>query len=165
MLLTLERGMLEYAPMEKKPVPANDVVETTLQTSGHRLTGQRRLIVDLIREHGGHLDANDLYRLAQSQNPRLSLATIYRTLALLRDLGVVNEVHLGEEHHHYELKPVREHGHLVCLRCGRVLEFPSELVARLQTEVENAYGFAVTEAQVDLTGYCADCRSAPAVSA
>jgi Fur family transcriptional regulator, ferric uptake regulator len=142
-------------------VPRRDEpLETTLQTSGRRLTGQRRLIVDLIREHGGHLDANELYRLARRHNPRLSLATIYRTLALLRDLGLVDEVHLGEEHHHYELKPVLEHGHMVCLGCGTVLEFSSSLLTRLKSEVEQAYAFTVTEAQVDLSGYCTACRPA-----
>ena len=139
----------------------NDLFQSTLQTAGHRLTGQRQLLLDLIGEHGGHLDATELFRLARARSPRLSLATVYRTVALLRDLGLVDEVHLGEEHHHYELKPNQEHAHIVCTRCGRVVEFTSPLVAHLRTAIAGEYGFEVTGAQIDLSGLCEQCRRDP----
>lgn len=140
--------------------PNNAKFHSVLQTGGYRLTGQRQLLLELIAEQGGHLDANELFRLARLRNPRLSLATVYRTVALLRDLGLVDEVHLGEEHHHYELKPPHEHGHIVCVSCGRVVEFASPLLSDLKAMAARQYGFEITEVQVDLTGLCAACLAA-----
>jgi Fur family transcriptional regulator, ferric uptake regulator len=133
-------------------------LKSTLRTSGRRLTGQRQLLLKLIEEHGGHLDAHELYRLASERNPRLSLSTVYRTMNLLRDLGLVNEVHLGEEHHHYELRPTREHFHLVCMNCGKVVEIGGELIEQLIGTVAEQHDFEITEAQVDFVGLCGDCR-------
>jgi Fe2+ or Zn2+ uptake regulation protein len=122
------------------------------------VTGQRRLLLELIQAGEGHLDAQELFRQARERDPRLSLSTVYRTLDLLRDMGLVNELHLGEEHHHYEMKPVREHHHLICQACGQVEEFHSSLIDRLRLAVARDHGFEVMQAQVDLTGYCARCR-------
>ncbi len=133
-------------------------LKTTLRTTGHRLTGQRQLLLRLIQEHGGHLDAAELFRLASEQNPRLSLSTVYRTMNLLRDLGLVNEVHLGEEHHHYELRPSSEHYHLVCISCGRVVEIGGDLIGHLKDSVARQHDFEITEAQVDFVGLCGECR-------
>lgn len=133
-------------------------LQSRLNTTGHRLTGQRQLLLQLLQEHGGHLDAQELYRLAAERNPRLSLSTVYRTMNLLRDLGLVSEVHLGEEHHHYELRPQTEHCHLVCSSCGKVVEIGCELVEQLKTTVARQHDFEITEAQVDLVGVCGDCR-------
>lgn len=135
-----------------------DPLQSRLRTTGRRLTGQRQLLLQLIEEHGGHLDAQELYRLASEQNPRLSLSTVYRTMNLLRDLGLVNEVHLGEEHHHYELRPRSEHFHLVCVGCGRVVEIGGELIDDLKRGVGREYDFELTQSQVELIGLCRECR-------
>ncbi len=131
---------------------------STLKTTGRRVTGQRQLLLQLIQEHGGHLDAHELYRLASERNPRLSLSTVYRTMNLLRDLGLVNEVHLGEEHHHYELRPSSQHCHLVCANCGKVVEIDCDLVEQLKASVAVQHDFEITDAQVELIGLCGDCR-------
>ena len=131
----------------------------TLKTSGHRLTGQRELLLQLIQDSGGHLDAHELFRLASERNPRLSLSTVYRTMNLLRDLGLVDEVHLGEDHHHYELKPKAQHCHLICVSCGAVVEIGFELVDQLRQTVAAQHDFEITEARVDLVGLCARCRN------
>jgi Fur family ferric uptake transcriptional regulator len=134
-------------------------LKSTLRTTGRRLTRQRQLLLQLIQDSGGHLDAHELFRLAREYNSRLSLSTVYRTMGLLRDLGLVNEVHLGEEHHHYELKPPAQHCHLVCASCGAVVEIASELVDQLTATVAQQHGFEITEAQVDLVGLCGSCRA------
>ena len=136
--------------------PAN--LETTLHATQHRVTGQRRLLLEIIRAQGEHLDAEKLYRLARQQYPRINRSTVYRTMRLLRDLGLVDEVHLGEDHHHYEIKAPVHHHHLICLRCGQVLEFSNPLAEELATEVARRNGFEIQEIRIDLTGYCADCR-------
>ena len=94
-----------------------------LSVPGLRATNQRALILEIIRRGQGHLDADEVYRQAREKQPRLSLSTVYRTLQLLKRLGLVEEVHFDEAHHHYEVKPSSEHHHLVCLGCGKVIEF------------------------------------------
>jgi Fur family ferric uptake transcriptional regulator len=138
--------------------PAN--LETTLHATEHRVTGQRRLLLEIIEAQGKHLDAEELYRLARRKAPRLSRSTVYRTMRLLRDLGLVDEVHLGEDHHHYEIKEPAHHHHLICLGCGKVLEFASPRAEELAAAVAGQHGFELREIRIDLTGYCADCRRA-----
>jgi Fur family transcriptional regulator, ferric uptake regulator len=139
-------------------MPHDSQLKRSLSTSGRRLTGQRRLLLQLIQEHGGHLDAHELYRLAVERNPRLSLSTVYRTMNLLRDLGLVDEVHLGEDHHHYELKTHARHCHLVCGNCGAVVEIGCELIEELKATVARQHDFEITEARIDLVGLCGKCR-------
>lgn len=117
------------------------------------MTSQRELLLGIIQERG-HLDAGEIYRLAKRRNPRLSLSTVYRTLNLLKELGLVEELHLGEEHHHYEAK-AEAHHHLICLGCGKVIE--CRLTEDLR-ELGRRHGFTVVSAQVELVGYCSDCR-------
>jgi len=141
--------------------PQSELRET-LRGSGRRLTDQRQLLLELLQEHGGHLDAHELYRLAQERDPRLNLSTVYRTLGLLRDLGLVDEQHLGEDHHHYELKAPATHYHLVCRTCGSVVEFTSPLIEQLKEAVGRELGYTIADAQVDLLGTCAACRATTA---
>jgi Fur family ferric uptake transcriptional regulator len=135
-------------------------LETALHASEHRVTGQRRVLLEIIRSRGEHLDAEELHRLARKRYPRMSLSTVYRTLGLLRDLGLVDEVHLGEDHHHYEIKPGAAHHHLICLCCGQVQEFSSPLAERLTAAAAREHNFEVHSVEIDLIGLCARCRKA-----
>ena len=141
-------------------MPPQPHLESTLHATRRRVTEQRRLLLDIIRTQGEHLDAEQIYALARQQNPRLSLSTVYRTLSLLRDLGLVDEVHLGEDHHHYELKQATAHHHLVCRACGRVTEFSTSLADELAASVGDEHGYDVQEVRIDLLGLCAQCREA-----
>ena len=129
-----------------------------LRNLGRRTTAQRLLLLELINKAGGHLDADELYRRARKQEPSISLSTVYRNLKLFKSLNLIEERHFAEEHHHYEAKAATEHYHLVCLSCGDVVEFQSPLTERMKKEVGKEKGFAVTEAEVHLMGYCADCQ-------
>jgi len=124
------------------------------------MTEQRQLLLEVLQEHGGHLDAHELYRLASQRNPHLNLSTVYRTVALLRDLGLVDELYLGEDHHHYELRTLDTHHHLICSGCGQVIEFASPLIEQLKAEIGQGHDFVVTAANVDLFGLCSACREA-----
>jgi Fur family transcriptional regulator, ferric uptake regulator len=134
-------------------------LENTLHETRRRVTGQRRVLLEIIRARGEHLDAEELYRLARQRYPRLNLSTVYRTLSLLRDLGLIDEVHLGEDHHHYEIKPSAVHHHLICLGCGLVQEFSSLLAEELAASVAREHDFEIHGVQIDLTGFCARCRT------
>ena len=125
---------------------------------GVRMTRQRALILEVIREGRGHLDADEVYRRARERQSRLSLSTVYRTLQRLKQLGLVEELHFDEAHHHYELKPATEHHHLVCLGCGRVIEFQYPLANSVRRNVAEAKDFEIVETEVRIAGYCAQCR-------
>ncbi len=125
---------------------------------GERVTWQRRLLLDLISQAGGHLDADELFRRAKEREPRISLSTVYRNLRLFKKLGLVEERHLSENHHHYEIKSPSEHYHLVCLGCGRVIEFESPLLQRIKNQIRREDRFEVTGAEIRLQGYCSRCR-------
>jgi Fe2+ or Zn2+ uptake regulation protein len=114
--------------------------------------------MDIIRQGRGHLDADEIFLRARKMEPRLSLSTVYRTLQMLKELDMVDELHFGENHHHYEVKPAHEHHHLVCRGCGRVIEFDYPLSRYLKREVKELKDFDIDEAEIRVAGYCKQCR-------
>jgi len=129
-----------------------------LNASGLRITSQRALVLEIIREGKGHLDADEVYRQAREKQPHLSLSTVYRTLQMLKKLGLVEEVHFDETHHHYEIKPPVEHHHLICLGCGRVIEFRYPLSRYVKRNVAEAKDFDIVDTEIRMAGYCPRCR-------
>ena len=129
-----------------------------LNVTGMRVTNQRALILEIIRRGQGHLDADEVYRRARQKQPRLSLSTVYRTLQAFKKLGLIEEVHFDEAHHHYEVKPSSEHHHLVCLGCGRIIEFRYPLARYVKRNVTEAKDFDIVSTEVRMTGYCSKCR-------
>lgn len=129
-----------------------------LKKPGGRLTSQRSLIFDIISRGGGHLGAAEIYAEAWRRMPCISLSTVYRAIGKFKQLGLVEECHLGQEHHHYEALQNGSHFHLVCLGCGSVIEFEYPLVKRIRHEVAKARRFNIVNAEVNLSGYCSRCR-------
>jgi Fur family ferric uptake transcriptional regulator len=124
---------------------------------GHPLTNQRRLLLELIRDAEGHIDAKELYRRASVRDDSISLATVYRTLNLFKELGLIDERKLGKECCCYELKKSSEHHHLVCQRCGKVIEFQDPHFQKLIKALQQEYGFKITKAELCLEGFCNSC--------
>ena len=129
-----------------------------LNVTGMRATNQRALILEIIRHGQGHLDADEIYRRARDKQPHLSLSTVYRTLRMFKKLGLVEEVHFDEGHHRYEVKPSSEHHHLVCLGCGRIIEFRYPLARYVKRNVTEAKDFDIIDTEIRMTGYCFKCR-------
>jgi Fur family ferric uptake transcriptional regulator len=132
--------------------------EELLDAAGLRKTSQRALILEIIRSGQGHLDADEIYLRARKKQPRLSLSTVYRTLQTLKELGLIEEVHLDETHHHYEIKSANEHHHLVCIGCGKVVEFECPMSHKMMADVSREKGFEVVSTEVRMKGYCPTCR-------
>ena len=130
--------------------------DKVLRAAGMKATKQRAMIMDIIRS--GHLDADEIYRMARQRDTRLSLSTVYRTLHKLKQLGIVEELHFDESRHHYEVKPSAEHHHLLCLGCGKVIEFRYPLSRYIKRNVDEARDFDIAVTEVSVTGYCAECR-------
>ena len=135
-----------------------EVSRKALNRGGLRFTNQRALILQLIHQGKGHLDANEVYRRARERQPSLSLSTVYRTLRMFKELGLVKEVHFDEGHHHYEVRASREHHHLICLGCGRVVEFQYPLARYVMRNVAEAKGFDIVGTEIRMSGYCSECR-------
>ncbi len=130
----------------------------TLNVSGLRATGSRAVILDIIHQGKGHLDADEIYRHARQKMPRLSLSTVYRNLQRFKEQGLIEEFHFDESHHHYEVKPSAEHHHIVCLGCGKVIEFDYPLSRQITKNVPAAMGFKIEKSEVHLSGYCTECQ-------
>jgi Fur family ferric uptake transcriptional regulator len=125
---------------------------------GHPLTVQRRLLLELLHDADGHIDAKELYRRASARDNSIGAATVYRSLNLFKRLGLVDEMRLGRVRCYYELKQSPEHQHLVCQGCGRVIEFQDPHFQRLIEAIKRQHGFNVTKAELYLEGYCPGCR-------
>jgi Fur family ferric uptake transcriptional regulator len=124
---------------------------------GHPLTSQRRLLLELLRDAEGHIDAKELYRRASARDESISPATVYRSLNLFKELGLVDQMRLGQVRCYYEIKQSPEHQHLVCQGCGKVIEFQNPHFNKLIKAVRNEHGFNVTKAELYLEGYCPEC--------
>ncbi|MBN2240647.1 MAG: transcriptional repressor [Dehalococcoidales bacterium] len=144
--------------MATKSVDKKQKTGDILNAVGLRNTIQRQSILEIIRNGQGHLDADEVYQRARKKQPRLSLSTVYRTLQTLKEMGLIEEVHLDETHHHYEIKDSRDHHHLICLGCGKVVEFECPMSVKMVEEVSRDKGFEITNTEVRMTGYCPDCR-------
>ena len=126
---------------------------------GHSWTSQRRLLLELLRDAGGLIDAKELYRRASSRDESISLATVYRSLRLFKELDLVDDRRLGQVRCYYEMKNLGEHQHLVCKGCGAVIEFESPLINELLDKVQREHNFNVTKAELCLEGYCKRCEN------
>ncbi len=133
-------------------------VRRLLNSSSQRVTSQRTLLLELLRRSGGHVDADELYRRARKKNSRISLSTVYRNLQLFKKLELVDERHFDEEHHHYEVKSGDEHQHLLCIHCGKVVEFDYPITGKLKGDIGKKFDFDITGIEIDVTGLCSDCR-------
>ena len=129
-----------------------------LSVTGIRATSQRAIVLEVISHGQGHLDADEIYRRARIKQPHISLSTVYRTLQAFKKLGLIDELHFDEAHHYYEIKPAFEHQHLICLGCGKIVEFECPLSSKMKKDVARENDFEVTGVEVRMTGYCSQCR-------
>jgi Fe2+ or Zn2+ uptake regulation protein len=139
---------------------SSERLQDALHAAGRRLTSQRRLILQVLQESDGHPDADTLYDQVKTRDPDVSLATVYRTLGVLREIGLVEEHRLGQDRGHYEAVRQEPHYHFTCLRCGKVIEFDTSRVTQLAQELGEREGVCVTGIHLHVSGYCAQCRDA-----
>jgi len=123
---------------------------------GYPNTKQRTLLLNIIQNTEGHLDAKELYRLAAARDSSISTATVYRSLNLFKEMGLIQEHRLGQTCCSYEKTQSIQHQHLVCSKCGKVIDFDCPL-SDIVDKVNKQQGFVVTKAQVYFEGYCAEC--------
>jgi Fur family ferric uptake transcriptional regulator len=130
-----------------------------LATNRLRLTRERRGILEELLQIKGHFDADALLVHFRRKGRPASRATIYRTLARLVDAGLVHKIEMERGQAQYEVMVGRHHhDHMICVRCGRIVEFESREIERLQTEICRRKGFAMTGHMHQIRGHCSGCR-------
>lgn len=127
-------------------------IEEACIAKGMRMTDQRRVIARVIASAEDHPDVEELYRRASAVDPNISLSTVYRTVKLFEDSGIITRHAFGDGRARYEQIPDAHHDHLIDLRSGRVVEFQSEEIERLQAEIARRLGYRLVDHRLEL--YC-----------
>ncbi|GMV16283.1 MAG: transcriptional repressor [Polyangiaceae bacterium] len=131
---------------------------TFMEKRGLRSTEQRRVIIDKLFEATDHVTIDQLLEVVRAADPRVGYATVYRTMKLLSEGGLVHERKFGDGFTRYELADEEaHHDHLICLDCGKITEFEEPAIEELQERIAARYGFVVQDHKHELYGLCADC--------
>ena len=136
-------------------------IETACQERGMRMTGQRRIIAKVIAESEDHPDVEELYRRASAIDPHISIATVYRTVKLFEDAGILDRLDFGDGRARYEESREDHHDHLIDLNSGDVIEFRNEEIERLQEIVARELGYRLVDHRLELYGVKLDRPSKP----
>lgn len=134
-------------------------LQAYMAKKGLRSTSQRRLIIDTFFSGAAHMTIEDLLNEVRAQDRGIGYATVYRTLKLLAECGVASERRFGDGLSRYELADdaSAHHDHLICLGCGKIIEFEEPRIEELQEEIAARYGFVVASHKHEMYGDCADC--------
>ncbi len=130
--------------------PAAISVEDACVKSGMRMTEQRRVIARVLDSSRDHPDVEELYKRASAIDDKISMSTVYRTMKLFEDAGIIEKHDFGDGRSRYEQAPEEHHDHLINLRTGKVIEFRSEEIEKLQVEVARKLGFRLVDHRLEL---------------
>jgi Fur family ferric uptake transcriptional regulator len=120
-------------------------------------TKQREAILETFLMAKGHVTGEQLYQAVRDVHPNIGFTTVYRTMKLLCDAGLANERHFDDGITRYEIEH-EHHDHLVCTKCGKIIEFECQMIETTQIEIAERYEFRVLRHRHELYGHCADCR-------
>ena len=140
-----------------------DYLKKKLQERQHKMTPQRQIVLQIFLDHPGeHLSAEDVHGLLRDKKSEIGLATVYRSLELLSNLGILQKMEFGDGCSRYEVNATNpsehHHHHLICTKCGKVTEFEDDLLDDLENDIEQKMGFHVENHQVKFYGICKECQ-------
>jgi Fur family ferric uptake transcriptional regulator len=129
-------------------------------------TAQRDLILDVFLNTEGHMSSEELYTIVKAKDPTVGFTTVYRTLKLLKESGLARELESydGRTLYEHDYKH-SHHDHLICIRCGALIEFYSEEIEKMQDEITRKYRFKPLHHSHRIFGFCAACQKIEAVTA
>ena len=153
MLATMPAKTHPHAPQ----VTWDDVRER-LHERGLRWTPQRRLLVDVLADTDGHITGAELVERCREQDPEVTPSTVYRTLDVLEDIGLIRHAHGLDGREEFHVRPAREHGHMHCSVCQGVWEIEADDVAGLVRDIERERSFRVDLGHLSVVGICRDCQ-------
>jgi len=129
-----------------------------VKSHGLRQSAQRDLVADTFLSHQGHSSSEELLAAVRKKDPKIGLTTVYRTLKLLTRCGLAAERKFNRNTSYFEAIPQgKHHDHLICLECGRILEFENPTIESLQALVAQEHRFIISHHILELYGYCRDC--------
>ena len=134
------------------PESKSQSLEDMCMAKGMRMTEQRRIVARVLEAATDHPDVEELYRRASAVDPHISIATVYRTVKLFEDAGVIARHDFGAGRSRYETLPEEHHDHLIDLRTGKVIEFRNEEIERLQQAIAERLGFRLVDHRLELFG-------------
>ena len=129
-----------------------------LRGKGHRLTPQRLIVLSIVAEGDGHMGVDEIFQRAKEAYPYMDLATVYRTLHLFRNLGVVTEVAIGDRLHYELTDPHGGHHHMVCRVCNGAFNLSPHYLEEFRNTLSNEFGFEPDLEHFAISGVCALCR-------
>lgn len=129
---------------------SNRDIEAQLAAKGMRMTGQRRTIARVLAESEDHPDVEELYRRCSQVDVHISISTVYRTVKLFEDAGIIARHDFRDGRARYEQSPESHHDHLINLRTGEVIEFRNEEIERLQAEIVRKLGYKLVDHRLEL---------------
>ena len=130
-----------------------------LRQLGYRITPQREMIVDAIAHSDCHMTAEKIFSIIHMRSKALNLATVYRTLDLLVDIGLVGRVDLGNGRTMYTSDQHGPHLHLLCRQCGGVIGADSSLLESIEEQLHTSYGFTADSHHLCVSGLCKSCQT------
>lgn len=130
----------------------------TLRERGYRLTPQRQMILSTIHKSDHHISAEEIYAQVRLRYPQVNISTVYRTLELLKELGLVTETDLGGGRFRYHSVEKGHHHHLVCRKCARVFELDESLLKPIEGKILRQYGFKADLSHLAVFGNCVQCQ-------
>lgn len=125
-------------------------IEEACHAKGMRMTDQRRVIARVLTDASDHPDVEELHRRASAIDANISISTVYRTVKMFEDAGIIARHEFGDGRSRYEPVPDEHHDHLIDLRSGRVVEFRSEEIERLQEEIARRLGYRIVGHRLEL---------------
>jgi Fur family ferric uptake transcriptional regulator len=131
-------------------------IEAQCVAKGMRMTEQRRVIARVLADSADHPDVEELYRRCAEIDHHISISTVYRTVKLFEDAGIIERHDFREGRARYEQIPEAHHDHLINLRTGEVIEFQSEEIERLQAEIARRLGYRLVDHRLELYAVPAD---------
>jgi len=145
--------------MKKKKADAGkETLIEICQKKGVRATSKRKIICEVLEKSGGHLNVEEVYHLAKKEDKSIGVATVYRTLKIMKDAGVIEAQTFGQDHSHFESPTKNHHDHLVCTSCGKIEEFVSDKLEEMKEKVSKQNRFKMLSHKLEIYGLCADCQ-------
>lgn len=134
-------------------------IKAKVKLTGIKLTKQREAICQVFFAAVGHLSAEDILHKARALDPQVSLATVYRTLKILQENGLVTSHNFQDDQALFEPRFDDEHhDHLICTECGKIVEFMNLEMEKLQLSIAKAHGFSITDHKMEIYGLCDICQ-------
>jgi Fur family ferric uptake transcriptional regulator len=132
-------------------------IGSRLSQKGYRMTPQRMMILEAIEGASGHISAEDIYQDIRKRYPGLNISTVYRTLELLKEMGMVTETDMGDGRVRFHSAGHEHHHHLVCSRCGKVIDLDESMMSPLTDMLAEKYNFRADLKHLAIFGHCKSC--------